>query len=128
MPQKTPLSSFTLPFSKFWSWVQLHPNCILRAGTPDAVLFDDDDLHWHFSVEGDGTYLVQLIRGKKLMGELALVPADITYVQVEPGEGEEFRFECVIEAEGGAEGSSYHFVLSHGWEEETEEGNKRYTH
>lgn len=136
MPQKTPLTAFTLPFGKFWAWVQLHPNCILRAGTPEAVLFDDDDLHWHFSVEpadpslGDGAggaYLVQLIRGKKLLGELAVMPPDISYVQVEPQEGDEVRFDCLSQADPSAP-ALFHFVLSHGFEEETEEGNKRYTH
>ena len=42
----------TLPFDTFWNWLMLHPNCILRAGTADAVIFDDDDLHWHFAQEG----------------------------------------------------------------------------
>ena len=32
---------FTLPFEKFWNWLVTHPNCILRAGTPEAVLYDD---------------------------------------------------------------------------------------
>src|SRR6186713_2537787 len=105
--------AFTLPFSKFWTWVQSHPNCILRAGTPEAVLFDDDDLHWHFSREDDGTLIVQLMRGKKLYGELAVTPGDVTYVQAEPGDG------------GVA---AYHFVLSHGYDEEESSEGRRFTH
>ncbi len=125
MPSQ-PTTSFTLPFSKFWSWVTQHPNCILRAGTPEAVLFDDDDLHWHFATEDDGTLVVQLIRGKKLLGELAVAPGDVTYVQVEPGEGDEVRFELVGDADPGI--AAFHFVLSHGYDEDETEGGRRFTH
>jgi hypothetical protein len=119
--------AFTLPFTKFWTWLQTHPNCIVRAGTPEVVIFDDDDLHWHFGHEDDGTLLVQVIRGKKLLGELAIAPTDVTYVQVEPGEGEEFRFELLSESEtSGAPG--YHFVLSHGFDEEEAPEGRRFTH
>ena len=39
----------------FWNWLAAHPNCILRAGTPEAVLYDDEEFHWHFAAEGGGT-------------------------------------------------------------------------
>src|ERR671935_111677 len=29
----------TLSFGAFWTWLQAHPNCILRAGTPEVVLY-----------------------------------------------------------------------------------------
>jgi hypothetical protein len=119
--------AYTLPFTKFWTWIQAHPNCIVRAGTPEVVLFDDDDLHWHFGHEDDGTLLVQLIRGKKLFGELAIAPADVTYVQVEPGDGDEFRFELLGEGESSGVGG-YHFVLSHGYDEEDAAEGRRFTH
>jgi len=35
----------TLSFQAFWTWLQAHPNCILRAGTPEVVLYDDDLLY-----------------------------------------------------------------------------------
>ena len=37
-PKKTPLKieTGTLPFEKFWRWLEAHPNCITRAGTADA--------------------------------------------------------------------------------------------
>jgi hypothetical protein len=126
MAQNPTLTPLTLTFAKFWAWIQVHPNCILRAGTPEAVLYDDDTFHWHFSVEEDGTYLVQVIQGKKLLGELAITPADITYVHGEPGEGEEFRFELVSETEANRL-AAYHFVLSHGFEDQ-DESPKRFTH
>ena len=28
----------TLSFEAFWTWLQQHPNCVLRVATPDAVL------------------------------------------------------------------------------------------
>ena len=120
-------TAFTLPFTKFWSWVTQHPNCILRAGTPETTLYDDDDLHWHFATEEDGTLLVQLIRGKKLLGELAIAPHDVTYVQVEPGEGEEVRFDLLGDGDDAGI-ATYHFVLSHGYEEDETEGGRRFTH
>src|SRR5688572_20766522 len=55
----------TLAFDEFWRWLILHPNCIVRAGTADCVLYDDDDLHWHFASEAAEIYLCQLIRGKR---------------------------------------------------------------
>jgi hypothetical protein len=120
-------TSFTLPFSKFWTWIAQHPNCILRAGTPEVVLFDDEELHWHFATEDDGTLVVQLIRGKKLYGEIAIAPGEVTYVQVEPGEGDEVRFDLVGDgADAGA--AAYHFVLSHGYDEDEGESGRRFTH
>src|SRR5438046_9339527 len=92
----------TLSFQAFWTWLQAHPNCILRAGTPEVVLYDDDDLHWHFAVEGDDTRVVQLIRGKTLVGEIVVAPGDITYVQGVAREAEdEYMFELTSETESG---------------------------
>ena len=72
----------TLSFGVFWEWLITHPNCILRAGTPEAAIFDDDDLHWHFATAAeDGTPVVQVLRGKRLIGELLLVPDQVSYVQ-----------------------------------------------
>jgi hypothetical protein len=119
----------TLAFDKFWSWLQGHANCIVRAGTPEAVLFDHDDYHWNLTVEReeDGLFLVQLVRGKDLVGELVVVPADVAYVQCEPGEGEEFVFECIVEGEAARE-AAYHFVLSHGHDDAEAPSKTRWTH
>lgn len=111
----TPDLPTTVAVDKFWNWLKSHANCIVRAGTPEALLFDDDDFHWHFSTEEDGTLLVQLIRGKKYVGEIALVPADIAYVQVEPREEGEYLFELISENENERV-AAYHFVLSHGYD------------
>src|SRR5215207_8562049 len=104
----TPVAS-TLPFAKFWAWLQGHGNCILRAGTPEAVLFDHEDFHWTILTEDDATRVIQVARGKELVGELVVFPAEVAYVQTEPAEHEgEWVFECVIEGEAARE-VAYHF-------------------
>jgi len=111
----------TLPFEQFWGWLVSHPNCILRAGTPEAVIYDDEDLHWHFAAEGGTTLLVQLVRGKRLTGELLVEPEQVSYVQGYSGEREgEYVFECVVEGET-EQLAAYFFVLTHGYENEAEE-------
>jgi hypothetical protein len=106
-----------LAFDAFWSWLHAHPNCIIRAGTPEAVLYDDDDLHWHFASEGNDL-VVQLMRGKKLVGEIVLAPGEIAYVQGVAGEEDEFVFECISETESDRV-AAYYFVLSHAYDTET---------
>ncbi len=109
---------FTLPFRRFWDWLLTHPNCIVRAGSPEAMLYDDEDLHWHFAAEDDHTLLVQLVRGKHLLGELMIEPERITYVEALPPEVEEEHvFELVSETEN-ERFAAFFFVLAHGYEEE----------
>ena len=114
----------TLSFGVFWDWIVLHPNCILRAGTPETVIYDDQDLHWHFGTEGhesNETLIVQIIRGKRLMGELLVQPEQVTYVQSFEGEHEdEHVFELVSETEKQRI-ACYFFVLSHGFDDEITE-------
>ncbi|MEE8585009.1 MAG: hypothetical protein V3T83_09180 [Acidobacteriota bacterium] len=111
---------YTLQFDAFWTWLVTHPNCIIRAGTPDSVLYDDDDLHWHFASEANGVLLVQLLRGKRLMAELFVMPERVTYVQVMPAENEEeHTFELICESESERI-AAYVFVLAHGYEEESD--------
>lgn len=111
----------TLPFETFWSWLVTHPNCVLRAGTPEAILYDDQDLHWHFAAENDQTLLVQVIRGKRLMGEILLEPEHVAYVEGAAGEREdEYVFELVTETESDRV-ASYFFVLTHGYDGEQTE-------
>jgi hypothetical protein len=105
----------TLPFDTFWNWLQMHPNCIVRAGTPESVLYDDEDVHWHFTMEGTETLVVQVVRGKQLVGELLVTPTDVAYVQGVAGEEDEYVFELITESETDRV-ASYYFVLSHGYE------------
>ncbi|HEX9735568.1 MAG TPA: hypothetical protein VGG06_26680 [Thermoanaerobaculia bacterium] len=111
---------FTLPFDSFWQWLVSHPNCILRAGTPEAVLYDDDDLHWHFASYDGGTFGVQVLRGKRYAGEIYLDPEQVAYVQGVPGEADgEHEFELISETETDRT-VVYFFVLAHGYEDDTE--------
>ena len=110
----------TLPFETFWAWLMSHPDCILRAGTPEAVLYDDEILHWGFGAEDSETLLVQVIKGKRVMGELFLMPEPVSYVQGEAGDREgEFVFECVAETETDRIVTCF-FVLVHGYDAEQE--------
>lgn len=110
----------TLAFETFWSWLVTHPNCILRAGTSEAVIYDDDDLHWHFAIEETERLLVQVLRGKRLVGEFLVEPERVSYVQAAPGTQDgEYLFELIAEGERDRV-AEYFFVLTHGYE--TEEG------
>ncbi len=110
----------TVAFDRFWRWLERHANCILRAGTPDAFLYDADDLHWHLDEDEDRVPAVQLLRGKQLLGEIAIEARDVLFVQARPdpdGEDGQTLFEIV--AGGGEEPFPvYHFVLAHGFDEE----------
>jgi hypothetical protein len=110
----------TLTFDRFWRWLKRHPNCILRAGTPDAFLYDDEDLHWHLEEDEERVPTVQLVRGKQILGELVLEVRDLLFVQVTPDpEGEAGQFLFELHGGGGDEAYAvYHFVLAHGFDEE----------
>ena len=109
----------TLAFDRFWRWLKRHPDCLLRAGTPDAFLYDQDDLHWRLDEDEERAPTVRLLRGKALLAELVFEVRDILFVQVTPdpdgGEGQHL-FEIIG---GGDEPYAiYHFLLAHGFEEE----------
>jgi len=111
----------TFTFETFWQWLMRHPNCILRAGSPDAVLYDDEDIHWHFAADEQVLY-VQTIRGKRLMGELAIDSERVAYVEWvgEEPDGEHV-FELVAEMVAEMEEqrlAAYFIVVSHPFEEE----------
>jgi hypothetical protein len=127
MPKKIVESPTTIPLETFWRWLQAHANCIVRAGTPETLLFDDEDLHWHFANDEDGSLIVQLIRGKKTVGEILVQPGDIAYVECHPGDGEEFLFDCISEAPDSRV-ATYHFVLSHGYDREEPAAPGRFVH
>jgi hypothetical protein len=126
-PKQISPSATTLPFDKFWTWVQAHANCIVRAGTPDALLFDHDDYHWHLAAEDELTMVVQLVRGKELVGEIVVFSSEIAYVQCEAGEAEEYIFECVVETAAARE-VAYHFVMAHEYDDAEHPSGRRWTH
>ena len=110
----------TLTFDKFWRWLKRHPNCILRAGTPDASLFDADDLHWHLEEDEDRVPLVQLVRGKQTLAEIAIEVREVLFVQAVPeAGGEEGHFLFELWGGGGDEPFAvYHFGMAHGFDED----------
>jgi hypothetical protein len=118
-----------MQLDKFWRWLQEHHNCIVRAGTRDAVLYDQDDLHWHLYEDGEHNIVIQLMRGKELMGEFSISRPDVMFVEATPaaeGEGQ-FEFNLV----GGPEGeplAMYHFLMAHGVEETDEHGPQAFKH
>ncbi len=116
---------FTLPFETFWSWVVLHPNCILRAGTPEAVLYDTDALHWYLGPESEDTLVVQLIHGKRPIGELFIEHKQVAYVQAVPSQREDEHVFELVSAGDTEPFAAWFFVMTHGYEEEgTPEGGK----
>jgi hypothetical protein len=110
----------TLQFDRFWRWLRRHGNCILRAGTPDSYLYDQDDLHWHLDEDEDRVPVVQLVRGKQILGEIVIEVRDVLFVQAVPdAEGEPGHFVFELVGGGGDEPYAvYHFLLAHGFEEE----------
>ncbi len=110
----------SLAFDRFWRWLKRHASCVLRAGTPDSFLYDQEDLHWHLDEDDDRVPTVQLMRGKQILGELVIEARDVLFVQAMPdpdGEQGQYLFELV--GGGGEEPYAvYHFVLAHGFEEE----------
>lgn len=106
----------SLALNEFWSWLAEHTNCILRVGTPDSILYDDEDYHWRFTHENPRTLLVQLVRGKRLVGEVFVEPEIVDHVRVTPGDKDEVIFDLMSEVEGEDQ-VLYYFVMAHGYEE-----------
>ncbi|HUP25592.1 MAG TPA: hypothetical protein VNB06_21950 [Thermoanaerobaculia bacterium] len=117
----------TLSLEAFWNWLVEHPNCVLRAGSPDALLCDDEDFHWWLGNDAS-TLVAQLIRGKRLIGEVAVDPERVAYVENrgEQEEGEHL-FELISETESDRF-AAYFFILSHGLEVEEEGSHTRAVH
>ena len=115
----------TMSFDTFWEWVTSHPNCILRAGTRDTVVFDDDDFHWHFAGDETSSFLVQVIRGKRLVGEILIPKEHIAFVQGVVGDQEgEFVFE-LVSSDDTSPSALFFFVLTHGYESQDDPEPRR---
>jgi hypothetical protein len=112
---------FTMPLDRFWAWLSSHPNCIVRAGTPEAVIYDDDDLHWTFASEAPQTLVAQVLRGKRLVGEVLIDPEQVSFVEALPQENpDEHVFELVSESEDDRF-AAWFFVLVHGLDDDDAE-------
>ena len=80
------------------------------------MLYDDEDFHWHFAAEAGGTLVVQVLRGKRFIGEILVDPEPVSYVQAVPGDhDDEHTFELIAESEADRV-AAYFFVLVHGYE------------
>lgn len=117
----------TLTFDKFWSWLKGHPNCILRAGTDEVWLFDQEEFHWHLEEDGTRGAGVQLVAGKRVIAEILIDLRDVLFVQASPEEMEEGMpkgatvFEILVGSQEETY-AAYHFVLAHPFEEEVPRG------
>ena len=110
----------TLAFEDFWQWLLGHHNCILRAGTPEMILYDEDEFHWNLTGNGSENRVVQVVWGKRLLGELEVDPDRVTCVVGVPGEHEgEGLFELISDTPQGR-ATIYFFILDHGYEENEE--------
>ena len=109
----------TLAFDRFWRWLKHHANCIVRAGTVDTYLHDQDPFHWHLEEDAERNPVVQVVSGKLLVAEMVLDVRDLLYVEAtpEPGGQGHFLFELI----GGSKEEPYavyHFVMAHAFEDE----------
>ena len=115
----------TIDLDGFWTWLLGHPNCILRAGTPEIVLYDHEDLHWLFFEEGPDTLLIQVVRGKHAVGELYIKREEVSYVQQGLSErDDEFVFDLMSPAQPEPF-AAYFIVLAHDFGEEAAEASGR---
>lgn len=112
----SPTQNAPLTFERFWRWISEHPNCVVRAGTGEATLFDFDDYHWDFLDEDDGHAVVGLVRGKNLVGELVIEKAQVLFVQasldVEAPQAGHWLFEVIGGNKDEPFGVAW-FVVSH---------------
>lgn len=120
----------TLSFTAFVLWVQEHTNCILSAGWAGATLFDHADLHWDLYEEEDRRFIVQLVKGKALIGELVVEGREVNEVTIGPdpeaaSQGH-YVAELFSDVASGREVLG-HFVLSHGIEQQAK-GHQQYRH
>ena len=91
---------------------------MLRVGSADVVLMDNELLHWDFFDEEDRA-VVQAILGKGLVGEVIIERGEILFVQASPDleqpGSQAWNFELI----GGTKGENYplfSFLLTHGME------------
>ncbi len=120
-PKAVERSRATLDLDAFWNWLVLHPNCVIRAGSADALLCDDENFHWQFVSEENTLLIAQLVYGKRLVGEILIDRDRVAYVQSFQGEHEnEYVFELISETERERT-AAWVFVMSHGPDDEPQE-------
>jgi len=122
-----PTDSQALSIDQFWKWAAIHYNCILRAGNETILVFDYDYLHWHLVEEEDELLVVQIIRGKDIITELVIDRRMVMYVESNPQDDGNVLFELVGSVQGEPM-ALFHFLMSHGYEDEDERPAHKWTH
>lgn len=121
----------TLTFRAFVQWIQEHTNCILGAGWGEATLFDHADLHWDLYEEDERRFIVQLVKGKALIGELVIEGREVHDVTIGPDPEALTQGHYLAELFGDPKTGGEvlgHFVLSHGVEETAARGHQQFRH
>jgi len=111
-----------LALERFWKWLKDHSNCILRAGTQDCYLYDQDELHWHLGEGPDRNLWVQVMSGKQLVSELVIETASVLFVQAAPDTETDEPGRFLFELVGGPKDEAYplyHFLMAHGFDDAT---------
>lgn len=111
-----------LTLERFWKWLQEHPNCLLRAGTPECFLYDHDALHWTLDEDPDHNLLIQLTLGKQVVGELIVEAQEVLFVQASPDPDAEEPGRFLFELVGGSREEPFplcHFLVAHGLDAES---------
>lgn len=127
----TPALGASLRYDEFWRWLREHAGCIVEAGTTNATLLDFEDYHWVLAEEEDGRTILQMLRGKNIVGELLIHPADVRVVDGSPDIESGNQGQWVFEAMGGPKEDPSvvaYFVMSHGIDEETAGKHKVFKH
>ena len=115
-------TQLNISFDEFWTWLLRHPNCIIRVGTPDVIFCDEADFHWLLWRDGPEVCNVQLMRGKRAVAEMIVIPEAVNIVRGFPADADgEFVFE-LLSLQGEESFVSYFFVMSHGPDEMDGEG------
>lgn len=133
MPTQRASSIVSLSFDEFWGWLVGHLNCIVRAGSREAMFFDHQDFHWHVmmmeepDVPGGLLHILQLRRGKELVGDLTILSGEIGMIQCYPGPNDEYVCEALAKS-GLDEPALYQFVMEHPIEEHEVTSEARWTH
>ena len=109
-----------LQLDAFWSWLKQHPHCILQASTPNAHLYDSDNLHWRLTEEPDRTLVIQLLQAKQILGELLVDSRQAIFVQASSDEDDtqhERAYFEVIGAQADDTEPLITLLLAHGYED-----------
>jgi len=110
-----------LTFDRFWRWLMDHPNCVVRVGSDDCALIDHDDFHWDFLEEEEGNVIIQLVKGKALVGELIVQRRDVLFVQASLDVESAAQGYWLFELIGGPKEETFtvaHVLVSHGMEQQ----------